>query len=190
MPGNQDSTSGTSDEASTQQLLLLHVWLKGLSPMVWRRLLVRDDISLGDLHYVLQIAFSWDDSHLNHFHIHGRDYCVYHEGGVVMYDDALQAKLSDFSLRQNEKFLYEYDLNVPWQHVIRVEKILPLDKGIYPKCISAQGIAPPEDCGGREGFLAIPKFHTPNSDLLQQSIEIGVRGAMERKVRLRARGGA
>ena len=49
------------------------------------------------------------------------------EGGMVMYDDALRAKLSDFSFRQNEKFLYEYDLNVPWQHVIRVEKILPLD---------------------------------------------------------------
>jgi len=43
----------------------LHVWLRGISPMIWRRLLVRADSTIADLHYVLQIAFGWTDSHLH-----------------------------------------------------------------------------------------------------------------------------
>ena len=34
----------------------LKVWIQAISPMVWRRLLVRSDSTLADLHYTLQIA--------------------------------------------------------------------------------------------------------------------------------------
>jgi len=143
--------SASLETSTAQRVLSLHVWLKGLSPMIWRRLLVRDDSTLADLHYALQIAFVWDDSHLNHFHIHGRDYGVYHDGGIFY--GAGDARLSDFSFRKNEKFLYEYDLNVAWQHVIRIEEILPPDdRKTYPTCIAGQGKAPPEDCGGHKGL--------------------------------------
>jgi hypothetical protein len=35
----------------------LHVWIRQISPMIWRRLLVRSDSTIADLHYALQIAF-------------------------------------------------------------------------------------------------------------------------------------
>ncbi len=41
--------------------------------MVWRRLVVRSDSTLADLHYTLQIAIVWSDTHLNRLHIHGKD---------------------------------------------------------------------------------------------------------------------
>lgn len=167
----RDPSTASHEESPIPYVLGLHVWLKGLSPMIWRRIHVRSDSSLADLHYIVQMTFGWEDIHLNHFHIHGRDYGIYHDGRI-MYDEADKAKLSDFSFRRNEKFLYEYDLNVPWQHVIRIEDIYPLGKWIYPTCIAAQGIAPPEDCGGRDGFFALPKYHIPNNDLLRQGIEI------------------
>lgn len=60
----------------------LKVWIQGMSPMVWRRLLVRSDSTIANLHYTIQIAIGWSDTHLNRFHIHGKDYGVYHIGGM------------------------------------------------------------------------------------------------------------
>ncbi|MGO8854646.1 MAG: IS1096 element passenger TnpR family protein [Steroidobacteraceae bacterium] len=37
----------------------LHVWIGRISPMIWRRLLVRSDSTIADLHYTLQTAFGW-----------------------------------------------------------------------------------------------------------------------------------
>ncbi|MGH9022010.1 MAG: IS1096 element passenger TnpR family protein [Acidimicrobiia bacterium] len=48
--------------------------LRGVSPLVWRRLLVRSDSSLIDLHRVLQVAFGWEGEHLHRFVIHGAEY--------------------------------------------------------------------------------------------------------------------
>jgi hypothetical protein len=33
-----------------------HAWIRQISPMIWRRLLVRSDSTLAELHDVLQIA--------------------------------------------------------------------------------------------------------------------------------------
>lgn len=126
--------------------------------------------SLADLHYTLQIAFGWDDSHLNFFHIHSRDFSVYHDGGNVA-EDARQVRLSNFSFRPNEKFLYEYDLHVPWQHIIRVEKILPFDNKSYPLCMSGEGLAPPEDCGGHQGFREL-QDNNSLIDVVERSVEM------------------
>ena len=41
----------------------LHVWIRQISPMIWRRLLVRSDSTIADLHYTLQIAFGGSDTH-------------------------------------------------------------------------------------------------------------------------------
>jgi Plasmid pRiA4b ORF-3-like protein len=76
----------------------LHVWICQISPMIWRRLLVRSDSTIAELHYTLQIAFDWSDEHLNLFHIHSRDYGVYHDGGASFSLDPNQVWLSDFQV--------------------------------------------------------------------------------------------
>jgi hypothetical protein len=38
------------------------VVLRGISPMIWRRLLLRSDHSIADLHFTIQIAMGWSDS--------------------------------------------------------------------------------------------------------------------------------
>ncbi|MCP4746058.1 MAG: plasmid pRiA4b ORF-3 family protein, partial [Desulfobacteraceae bacterium] len=50
----------------------LKVLLLGISPMIWRRLLVHGDSTITDFHYILQIAMGWSDDHLNQFKIHGK----------------------------------------------------------------------------------------------------------------------
>lgn len=67
------------------------VVLRGIRPMMWRRLLLRSDHSVADLHYAIQIAMGWSDSHLHQFHIHGKDFGVEYEGGVGFSDDDVAA---------------------------------------------------------------------------------------------------
>src|SRR5216684_4435005 len=56
----------------------LRVVLRGVSPLIWRRLLLRGDSSIADLHATLQLALGWSDQHLNRFVVHGREYGVAH----------------------------------------------------------------------------------------------------------------
>ena len=56
----------------------LKVILLGISPMIWRRLLVRSDSTIADLHSILQIAMGWTDTHLHQFRIQGRKYGIAH----------------------------------------------------------------------------------------------------------------
>jgi hypothetical protein len=142
-------------EASSSPVVYqLRIWLRGISPMIWRRLLVRSDSTIEDLHYTLQIVMGWTDTHLNQFRIHGKDYGVAHLGGIAFTDAPAQVRLDSFGFRPREKFLYEYDFHDFWQHEIRVERILPLeDTQSYPVCIAGHRASPPEDCGGRRAFF-------------------------------------
>lgn len=139
----------------------LHIWLRHISPMIGRRLLVRSETSLYDLHYILQIAFAWSDAHLHQFLIRGKSYGITRPGCLCFADDPKQVLLSDFHFRLQERFVYEYDFFCWWQHQVRVEKMLPLEPyRTYPSCIGGQRAAPPEDCGGPQRFLALRQHYT------------------------------
>ncbi len=66
----------------------LRVVLCGVSPLVWRRLLVVSETSLGELHEMLQSAFGWSGEHLHRFLIHGVAYGIPHVGSIVFREDA------------------------------------------------------------------------------------------------------
>ena len=132
----------------------LRAVLLGISPIIWRRLLVRGDSTVADLHDTLQTAFGWSDDHLHRFLIHGKQYGVAYLNGITFRDDPRLIKLSDLGLRVKEKFLYEYDFTDQWRHLIRVEAILPSEPDqSYPVCIGGKRAAPPEDCGGPWAFM-------------------------------------
>ncbi len=132
----------------------LRVVLRGISPLIWRRLLVRSESSVADLHRTLQIAFGWSDEHLHRFVIHGR---MYGDESLI---DPRRVHLADLGLRVRERFLYEYDFIDGWQHDVRLEQILPLDSRRYPVCIGGRRAAPPEDCGGPWAFLELRQHYS------------------------------
>ncbi|MEJ8824841.1 plasmid pRiA4b ORF-3 family protein [Variovorax humicola] len=68
--------------SSGQEVHQLRVVLRGISPLIWRRLLLRGDTSIARLHQILQIAFGWQDMHLHRFDIRGREYGVHRDGGA------------------------------------------------------------------------------------------------------------
>src|SRR5271166_2175057 len=76
----------------------LRVVLCGVSPLVWRRLLVVSTASIAELHEILQNAFSWSGEHLHRFLIHGAAYGIPCLGGIVFREDARRVPLSRFRL--------------------------------------------------------------------------------------------
>jgi hypothetical protein len=44
------------DAAAAPDAYLVYVWIRDIHPLLWRRLLVRADSTLADLHWVFQIA--------------------------------------------------------------------------------------------------------------------------------------
>ncbi len=57
--------------APTGDIVKLKVTLQGISPPIWRRLLIPAAMTLRDLHEVLQTSMGWHDAHLHDFDIAG-----------------------------------------------------------------------------------------------------------------------
>jgi len=60
--------------ATPLSIYQLRIVLRGISPLIWRRVLVPSKTTLAHRHAILQILFAWSDEHLHSFHIHGREY--------------------------------------------------------------------------------------------------------------------
>jgi hypothetical protein len=153
-PPVETKPGGKPEPPASPCVYQLRICLRKVSPIIWRRLLVRGDSTIADLRYAIQIAMGWTDSHLHRFRIHGKDYGVAHRGGISFADDPSRVRLADFGFRLRERFLYEYDFYDLWQHDIRVEQVLELDpKQTYPVCMAGRRASPPEDCGGPLAFF-------------------------------------
>ena len=137
-----------SAEASTR-IAQLKVRLLGLSPMIWRRVLVPESVSLRELHGILQVSMGWDGIHLYYFDIH-----AVHYGSFELDAENPDTPLSRFRFRAKGRFAYLYDMGDYWEHEVRVEQFLePHAKKTYPVCTGGSGACPPEDCGGPPGYL-------------------------------------
>ena len=125
----------------------LRIVLRGVSPLICRRVLVHSHTTLAHLHAILQILFAWSDEHLHSFHIHGREYG---SRGAPTHGVLLR----DLCLHRGERFRYVYDFGASWECELRLEALLPLaPRRVYPVCIGGKRAAPPEDCRGAWGYL-------------------------------------
>jgi hypothetical protein len=147
----------------TERILVyqLRFRLCHISPAIWRRLLIRSDQTLADLHHAIQISFDWDDAFLHRFRIHGHEYGMYRDGGVWFDAEPAAVQLHDLHFYRNERFTYEYNFISRWQVEVRVEAREPLtDERSYPRCVGGKRAGPPEDCGGAARFLALKDHYS------------------------------
>ena len=145
----------TTKGATDTPIYQIKVTLEGSKPPIWRRLLVLGDITLGDLHSIIQAAFGWWDYHLHQFIIGGIYFGVPHPDYEDYLDmnDERKIRLHQITERDGFKFRYEYDFGDGWLHQVLVEKILPPEPGQdYPLCIKGRRACPPEDVGGIWGY--------------------------------------
>ncbi len=138
-------------------IIQIKVTIEDIKPLIWRRLLVKSSSTFFELHNILQIAFSWENSHLFQFKV--EDYFI----GVPDPDnveviDAKDMTLGKILTERDYEFTYEYDFGDNWEHTIKVEKFLYTDPDSeYPLCSAGKMAAPPENCGGVLGYYQIIK---------------------------------
>jgi hypothetical protein len=139
--------------SASNEITQIKVTLKGIAPPIWRRLMVAHDITLGQLHDVIQIAMGWDDVHMHLFTIKGKNYGMPDDDGWSETHDEEDATLNKVAPKVGDKFLYEYDFGDSWTHEILIEKHGPREPGThYPTCVKGKRRGPPEDCGGVYGY--------------------------------------
>jgi hypothetical protein len=136
--------------SSAGSILRLRIRLLGISPMIWRRVLVPGSSTLQELHGVIQAAMGWEGLHLYAFRIRAVRY-----GSLELGIESPAVTLESFRLRRNAKLTYVYDMGDWWEHEVRVEdRIEAAARKHYPHCAGGQGACPPEECGGPQGYQA------------------------------------
>ena len=134
---------------------LLRVVLRGISLIMWLRLLVAGDTSIA---LALTTSFRWPSAGPVTTSMASR--CLAgstawrYDGGLISGDDARRVRLCDLGLRVGERFVYDYDLGALWRHDLRVEQMLGPETGrSYPRCAGGGRANSPEGCGGPEAFM-------------------------------------
>jgi len=152
----QQAGSAESFEDDTGPVYQLKISLKYARPPIWRRVLVPATIELEALHDVIQMVFSWTNSHLHQF-IDGKTFYqpeAEDDGwGGMSSKDSAGVRLQDLLRKEKDKIVYEYDFGDSWEHDVVLEKVLPNDpKQSLPVCIKGKRACPPDDCGGIPGY--------------------------------------
>ncbi len=118
------------------EIYQLKITLRDVRPLIWRRVLVSDATTLHHLHWIVQVAMGWTNSHLHQFIIDNeyysqKDFELDDWGHEVKNEN--RARLAALSLTPKRKFTYEYDFGDGWEHEILVEKVLaPEGRGALP----------------------------------------------------------
>lgn len=151
-PHATDVTAALADVAGSaipvQQLKI------SLTPSCWRRVLIGENATLGQLHSVIQALFGWDGDHLHVFAVGHRHYADPFHG--------LEETVPQESMRLHQALphpkatlSYTYDLGATWRHEILLEKTL--DKHIpHPECVAGRGDDPIEYYDPDDPEVSVP----------------------------------
>ena len=135
--------------------LQLKIELAWNKPVIWRRIIVPETMTLGKLHDAIQAAMGWCDCHLHEFEIAGERYGIPDpdfDWGVPVRSERRVRLVT--ALSGSKTFRYTYDFGDGWEHRIKVEKVLPPDPALAtPLCLAGANACPPEDVGGSPGYL-------------------------------------
>lgn len=142
---------------STIDVFVFKVALR-FRPEVWRRIAIKGNQTLEDLHFAIFDTFKRYDEHLYSFYIpkpgnrsrffqqNSNEYAhpMAVDGDDVF--DASETTIEELDLKLRKKFYYLFDFGDEWWHTIDVEKIKgDVDpKKEYPLVIEEHGMAPPQ----------------------------------------------
>jgi hypothetical protein len=169
-----------SADVPTPRALQLRITLLGTKPKIWRRVLCPADITLGDLHAIIQVAMGWEDAHLHEFTLRGKKLTRKEKAelqrradeldvdlreltgertfsdpsfDLEFAEDEFAAQFTDVAPAPRSKLYYLYDMGDSWEHEIVVEKLVKPDPGSpILQCLGGEGACPPDDSGGVWGY--------------------------------------
>jgi len=151
------------------------VALRGIKPMIWRRVQVPVGSTFGDLHYAINNAMGWSDTHLHEFTVINPKYCEEELIGTPDDDNPFadrvreehKTKIKPY-LPANKKFEYLYDFGDGWEHIVTFEGEFVAQPDVkYPKCIAGKRACPPEDVGGTWGYERVVELLAARNKMQQ-----------------------
>jgi len=145
----------TDDKAVVYRFKIV---LQETDPVIWRRI-ETTDVTLENLHELIQTAMGWSNSHLHQFKIANARYTDprfiagdFDGFGALDYSGI---RISDLVSKHGSRLRigYQYDLGDNWEHEVILEKVTQPESGArYPRCVDGERACPPEDIGGVYGF--------------------------------------
>lgn len=129
---------------------------------IWRRIAIRSDQTLDDLHAAIYAAFDREEEHLYSFYVapfgrKGRarlrdaeEYTHPFALEDALFPDsrlrsAAETRIGDLTLRVRQRLHYLFDFGDSWWHELTVEQTDgPVEKGEYPRILEKQGESPPQ----------------------------------------------
>ena len=142
------------------KILELDIILRDSKPKIWRRVLVPDNMTFLELHYIIQFAMGWTNSHLHQFVVgnYDRRIGIPYEDDFEEMEDGREVKINSLLNAPKDKILYEYDFGDSWAHLIEVRQVHEPEPGKkYPVLTGGAMACPPEDCGGIWGYQDLVK---------------------------------
>ncbi len=139
-------------------------------PPVWRRVQLRADTRLDQLHEILQAALGWENYHLHAFSIGDEEFGPRDPDLQLDFADERKVTLGELT-DIGARLRYTYDFGDNWEHEILVEDLLDPDPDThYPTLVTAKGACPPEDCGGRWGYTDLKQILADPDDEQHQTM--------------------
>ena len=80
-------------------IVQLKIRLLGISPVIWRRVLVPASVPPRELHGILEVSMAWEGIHLYFF-----DIFAVHYGALKLDAESPERPLSVFQFRECERF--------------------------------------------------------------------------------------
>src|SRR5262249_61860202 len=103
----------TKKGAVPPEVFQLNVPLRGTMPPIWRRLLAPADLTLAQLHDVLQSAMGWQNCHMHEYSVGHRHFGIPNPEDQLMgmpVENERTIRLSSVLGRTGAKVIYTYDM--------------------------------------------------------------------------------
>lgn len=140
----------------TMMLYQLRIELNEVQPIVWRRLLVPENVTLTKLNSILYQTMGWHGGHLHEYVVGRLHYGIPDEDwpSAEPIVDERRVRLNTLVEAGARRFTYLYDFGDNWEHTVKVEDlIMPPREGARIRCIAGENACPPEDVGGPNAYF-------------------------------------
>jgi len=134
-----DSTQGQTPKAYQ-----LKITLSDSVPDIWRRFVVPADITLAQLHVIIQHTMGWEFLHDYGFH-----QGVGPQKAAVSTEARLAVVLAELG---HQPLYYLYDFKGGWLHRLELEALDVDGTDVRPVCLDGAEACPPENAGGVWGY--------------------------------------
>jgi hypothetical protein len=133
----------------------MRIELREVKPVVWRRILVPENVTLAKLHVILQAAMGWTYGHLHEYTVGRQRYGMpddeWPDDEPVI--DERRVRLKSLIEDRVRRLRYLYDFGDNWEHDIRLEDlVLPRIGAPLLFCTAGENACPPQDVGGPPGY--------------------------------------